>query len=46
MRNILVHDYGGVDLEIVWGVLDLLPDLRVRIEAVLGDLRQPSPEPE
>lgn len=31
MRNILVHEYEGIDLDIVWGVVDELPDLRSRI---------------
>ncbi len=41
MRHILVHDYFGVDTEVVWGAVARdLPDLRIRIEALLGRLRR------
>lgn len=37
-RNILVHDYLGVDLEIVWQVIIKdLPDLKQSIAAMLRD---------
>jgi uncharacterized protein with HEPN domain len=39
LRNILVHDYLGVDVELVWQIVDArLPDLRIRLEAVLATL--------
>jgi uncharacterized protein with HEPN domain len=38
MRNILVHDYFGVDLETVWGtVVTDLPFLKGRIQALLEE---------
>lgn len=39
MRNILVHEYEGVDLDIVWGVVPELPGLRERIDALLESLK-------
>lgn len=39
MRNILVHDYFGIDVEAVWSVVERdLPDLKRHIEAILQDL--------
>jgi uncharacterized protein with HEPN domain len=39
MRNILVHDYFGVDIEEVWAaVVRDLPDLKRKIEAILQEL--------
>jgi uncharacterized protein with HEPN domain len=36
MRNLLVHEYFGLDLEEVWStVADDLPPLRVQIQAML-----------
>lgn len=36
MRNILVHDYFGIDLESVWAVVERdLPELKRRINAVI-----------
>ena len=39
MRNILVHDYFGIDLDVVWTVIerDLL-QLKPQISAILRDL--------
>ena len=38
-RNVLVHDYLGVDLEMVWNIVERdLPDLKRTIEAMLRDL--------
>ena len=38
MRNILVHDYFGIDLDIVWAVVEKdLPALKQRIAKMLGD---------
>jgi uncharacterized protein with HEPN domain len=39
MRNILVHDYFGVDLEEIWSAVEHdLPDLKPKIEAILQEL--------
>lgn len=39
MRNILVHDYFGVDAGRVWNVVEQdLPDLKVKIESILESL--------
>jgi uncharacterized protein with HEPN domain len=39
MRNILVHDYFGVDVAEVWGaVQEDLPDLKAKIVRILRDL--------
>ncbi|MBN1593672.1 MAG: DUF86 domain-containing protein [Candidatus Coatesbacteria bacterium] len=38
MRHILVHDYFGIDLDIVWqAVNDRLPDLKRKISAILAE---------
>lgn len=39
MRNLLAHEYFGVDLETLWKtVADDLPDLQVQVEALLRKL--------
>lgn len=39
MRNILVHDYFGVDIDEVWATVERdLPDLKQKIATVLKDL--------
>jgi len=39
MRNILVHDYFGIDVDVVWSVVERdLPDLKRQIEARLQEL--------
>jgi uncharacterized protein with HEPN domain len=39
MRDKLVHDYFGVDLDLVWGVVEReLPTVRTRVGAVLAQL--------
>jgi len=39
MRDVLIHDYFGVDLERVWGVVrNRLPGLRENITKILADL--------
>ena len=39
MRDKLIHDYLGVDIDLVWSVSQsLLPPLRERIEAVIKSL--------
>ena len=43
MRNILVHDYFGLDLDEVWSAVDHdLPVLRGQIEAILAEERSRS----
>jgi uncharacterized protein with HEPN domain len=38
-RNVLVHDYLGIDIEIVWGITqDEAPELKSAIEAMLNAL--------
>ena len=38
-RDVLIHDYMGVDLDEVWAVVERdLPDLNARIEAILREL--------
>jgi uncharacterized protein with HEPN domain len=45
MRNILVHHYFGIDLDLVWSAVKRdLPMLREKIEAILAHLdRYPPP---
>lgn len=39
MRNVLVHEYFGVDLNEVWNIVEReLPDLKRKIEAILREL--------
>ncbi len=41
MRDKLIHEYSGVDLEIVWNVVkEELPPLRLLLEQLLQDLEQ------
>ncbi len=38
LRDVLIHDYMGVDLEAVWEVaLSYLPSLRTNVEAILRE---------
>ncbi len=38
-RNMVAHDYMGVDAEEVWQIIHAnLPDLRTKIQAILGEL--------
>ena len=38
MRNILVHEYFGVRLEIIWKTIrERLPELRKQIEGILKE---------
>ena len=40
-RNVLVHDYLGVDMDRVWEVVQRdLPDLKRKIAAILKELRE------
>lgn len=37
MRNILVHDYFGIDINVVWSVIEKdLPELQQNINGLLG----------
>lgn len=39
LRDVLIHDYLGVDLNEVWNVVDQnLPDLKEKISAILQEL--------
>jgi uncharacterized protein with HEPN domain len=39
-RNIIVHDYLGVDLERIWDIIERdLPVLRTQVKTVLDELR-------
>ncbi|MCH7688561.1 MAG: DUF86 domain-containing protein [Planctomycetes bacterium] len=39
LRDILIHRYFGIDLEIVWDIVqNKLPDLEKQIEAILQEL--------
>ena len=38
LRNVLIHEYFGVDLEIVWRVVQRrIPTLKCHVEAMLAD---------
>lgn len=40
MRNVFVHEYFGVDLNLVWEIIkNDLPDLKEKIEKILGTYR-------
>jgi len=40
MRHILVHEYFGMDFELIWQViLDDLPELKKKVDNVLNALR-------
>ncbi|MBZ5623880.1 MAG: DUF86 domain-containing protein [Acidobacteriia bacterium] len=37
LRNVIVHQYFGIDLDIVWGVIERdIPDLKALVEQVLS----------
>jgi uncharacterized protein with HEPN domain len=37
LRDVLIHNYMGVDLDVVWGVTQqALPELKLNIEAILS----------
>jgi len=41
-RNVIVHDYLGIDLDIVWGIVEQdLPVLRQTVNAMLAELGVP-----
>jgi uncharacterized protein with HEPN domain len=38
LRDVLIHDYIGVDLDVVWGVTQrALPDLKRQIQTILDE---------
>jgi len=40
-RNVIVHDYLGVDVEEIWDIVqDDLPDLKAKVRAILEAARQ------
>jgi len=40
-RNVVVHDYLGLDLELIWTVMSSdIPELGQRIQAILGDTKR------
>lgn len=44
LRDILIHHYFEIEIDIVWDVVQSkLPELKLQIEAVLGDKGQSSP---
>ncbi len=41
MRDKLIHEYHGVDLEIVWGVIENeIPPLKPKFEKILEELKE------
>jgi len=39
-RNVIVHDYLGVDLALVWGIVaDRIPELQQQIQRILDEAR-------
>jgi uncharacterized protein with HEPN domain len=39
LRNILIHQYFGIDVEVVWDLVrNKLPELREKMEKLLGEL--------
>jgi len=39
IRNVLVHEYFGIDYEIIWNsIKENIPDLKIKIEKVLLNL--------
>jgi len=44
MRNVLVHDYFGIDLDEVWNVVEReLPGLRATLQGLIDALEQDEP---
>jgi len=47
LRNIAIHEYFGVDLNIIWEIITKnLPETKPKIEAMLKDLSDSSPRSE
>lgn len=44
MRDILIHDYFGINYKIVWNVIDKLPNLVNNLEQVIIDYKNENPE--
>ncbi|HKY39373.1 MAG TPA: HepT-like ribonuclease domain-containing protein [Polyangiaceae bacterium] len=45
MRNVLAHDYFGIDLTEVWSTVERdLPPLRAQLAAAFADIPEPPPE--
>ena len=43
MRNVLVHDYFGIDLQEVWMAVERdIPDLKPKIHTILQELEGPT----
>ena len=41
MRNVLVHDYFGVDLEEIWRVVERdLPELKNKLRKLVGEFEK------
>ncbi|HQI42293.1 MAG: DUF86 domain-containing protein [Ignavibacteriales bacterium UTCHB2] len=39
LRNILIHEYFGIDTKIVWDILQIdLPELKIRVEDILKQI--------
>ncbi|MDI6778611.1 MAG: DUF86 domain-containing protein [Bacteroidota bacterium] len=39
MRNILIHEYFGVDEKIVWGIINRdIPELKIKVEQILDQI--------
>ena len=39
LRDVLIHDYFGVDADAVWGVVETnVPELRAAVERMLGEI--------
>ena len=41
-RDILIHNYVGVDFDMVWAIVETLPSLKRRITAIMSDLGRAS----
>jgi len=41
LRNILIHEYFGVDLDIIWEIIQIdIPQFKIQIQAFLNELSQ------
>ncbi|MDZ7719786.1 MAG: HepT-like ribonuclease domain-containing protein [Balneolaceae bacterium] len=39
MRDILIHNYMGVDIDVVWKTIDRLPQLRKDLNEILKEMK-------